>query len=91
MTEQERIIMKLGAIGILSPADLPRLEIERGRVLALMSDQQWHPSVEIRVKTCGGFEILRRMRELRKIPGIIIEKRPSYTGSHIWEYRLTHA
>lgn len=82
----EEIIRDLGAIGILQPEDLPDLASQRGKVLDLMSDGRWHSTEEI-LQAAGGSEGLRRLRELRKLPHVIIERfrQPIWRQ---WLYRL---
>ena len=81
------IIARLGGIGILTPQDIPALESQRGKVLNLMSDRKWHSAHEI-VATAGGSEGLRRLRELKKLPGFVINKRRTSYNSRLFEYRL---
>ena len=87
MTEQEKIIMRLGAIGRISPMDLPSLDTEKGKILYLMSDQKWHPSTSIQLaaQNMSG-DALRTMRKLREWGIFNIEKRK--ISKRIWEYRL---
>ena len=87
MTEDAwNIIRRLGGIGILTPEDLPALDSQRGRVLALMADGKWHRSLAI-LDAAGGTEGLRRMRELRRIPYIDVERQRGPIG-RLWLYRL---
>ena len=86
-------IKQLGGQDILTVNDIPDLDAQRGRVFKLMLDGNWHEGPEI-LQVARGTEGLRRMRELRKMPGVVIEKRrklipydPYYTP-RIWEYRL---
>ena len=83
-----RRLKRLGAIGVLTAADLPDLDTQRGRVLALMSDLRWHFADEIR-EVAGGSEGLRRLRELRDIPGLDIARRRIVKGRY-WQYKLVH-
>ena len=65
----EKAIRALGGEGILTLSDLPALNTQRRRVWSLKSDGLWHPANEI-LAAAGGSEGLRRMRELRQLPGI---------------------
>jgi hypothetical protein len=79
-------IKKLGGEGILSRQDVRDLKNQRAKVLYLMLDGMWHSGQEILVWS-GGTEGLRRMRELREIPGASIERfRPD--GKREYHYRL---
>lgn len=80
------VISRLGAHGILNPRDIPNLATQTGHVLILMSDKQWHRASEI-LRVARGTEGLRRLRDLRKIPGVQIERR-RVQQSKDFEYRL---
>lgn len=66
-------IKKLGGEGILRRRDVRDLKSQRAKVLFLMLDGLWHRADEI-IQFSGGREGLRRMRELREIPGVEIER-----------------
>ena len=66
-------IKKLGGAGILRRSDLEDLSNQRTRVLWLMLDGLPHTASEI-IKVSGGREGLRRMRELREIPYVTIQR-----------------
>lgn len=86
MTDWDQI-MKLGGAGILSRQDIADLRTQRARVLYLMLDGEWH-SADIIITASGGREGLRRMRELREIPNVTIERK---TGpSRNFKYRLNY-
>ena len=72
--EQWKNIKRLGGQGILQRADLIDLQTQRARVLWLMLDGLWHTATEI-ITWSHGREGLRRMRELREIPHMSIERR----------------
>ena len=80
-------IAALGGVGILRPDDLPELDSQRGRVLMLMLDGRWHDAREI-VAIAGGSEGLRRLRELRALPGVHID-RMRLAESRLYAYQLT--
>ena len=69
----------IGAREYLSDGDLKELSAGVRRVYALMVDGEWHDRGEIELAAGSGgipaAEGLRRMRELRKLPGIEIEMR----------------
>ena len=67
--------------------DAPRLKTNREKVFGLMSDGQWHTSIEI--CKVGGSQGLRRLRELRA-EGRVISKRRVRSGSGLFEYRITY-
>ncbi len=87
MTEVEKIIKRLGGVGILTEGDIPSLESQQGKVLKLMSDGRWHPAREV-LKVAGGTEGLRRLRELRTMPGVTIEKMRRVDDRRFFHYRL---
>ena len=86
MTPQQ-LIVRLGGQNILVPQDLPALNSQKGKALALLSDMQWHSATEI-FNALGGTEALRRVRDLRRIPGYTVEKRRKHLHSRLFEYRL---
>lgn len=60
------------------------------RVLAFMADQNWHHPEDIRRVAGAGrtsSEGLRRMRQLRKLPNVRIDKHRE-DGTRTWHYRL---
>lgn len=75
----------------LTSQDVEELEVGSLRVLRLMIDRRNHDREEICTAAGGpgGYatEGLRRMRELRKIPGVRIEKE-RLDGKRTWIYRL---
>ena len=81
MTEWQRI-KALGGIGILTKADIHDLNTQKMRVLWLMMDGCWHQAGEV-INVSGGREGLRRLRELREIPNVAIERKahPSAASS----------
>lgn len=75
MTKSEwDYIKRLGGAGILKRQDVADLEHARAKVLWLMLDGEWHPATEI-INASGIREGLRRLRELRDIPGVTIERK----------------
>lgn len=87
MNEWQRI-KKLGGEGILTREDIRDLDTQRIKVLWLMLDYKWHPGPEI-VRVAGGSEGLRRLRELREIPDILIERKRD-EKNRVFLYRLIH-
>jgi hypothetical protein len=81
----------LGGSGILTDADLEQLSAACLRVYELMKDGQWHsPSaIEAAAGSDGvpAREGLRRMRQLKQVPGLSIEKKRMGDG-RLWYYRL---
>jgi len=67
-------IAKLGGEGILHIDDLPALGSQRRAVFAFLMDGKWHRGTHI-LDIAGGTEGLRRMRELRKLPGVEIQRK----------------
>jgi len=82
-------ICRLGGDGILSRQDVADLRNQRARVLYLMLDCEWHTANEV-IAAAGGREGLRRMRELREIPYVEID-RQRIAGHRDFRYRLTYA
>jgi len=90
MTKQDwNKIRKLGGEGILTRSDLTYMQSQRARVLWLMLDGFWHSATEI-ITWSRGREGLRRMRELREIPHITIE-RQRMNQTRDFMYRLVYA
>ena len=89
--KQARQIRALGGEGIISPEDLKALRAAKARVALLMNDGLWHSARRIRlaagVNGREASEGLRRLRELRGLLGVEIEKRRS-SFVRSWEYRL---
>ena len=67
-------IKRLGGAGILSRQDVEDLRDAKTKILWLMLDGEWHSATEI-LTVSGAREGLRRMRELRDIPGVNIERK----------------
>ncbi len=67
-----RELRKIGAEGILTEEDLPKLGTQRRRVYDLLCDNNWHSGPEICL-AAEGSEGLRRARELRALPGASLE------------------
>jgi hypothetical protein len=86
MNDWQRI-KKLGGEGILTREDIGELDNQRLRVLYLMLDGRWHQANNI-IRFSRGREGLRRMRELREIPGATIERDRSPFGNRDFMYRL---
>jgi hypothetical protein len=78
-------IKKLGGEGILRRQDVADLKHARAKVLWLMLDGEWHQATQI-IDASGTREGLRRLRELRDIPGAIVERQVSYGRE--FKYRL---
>jgi hypothetical protein len=83
-----KYIKKLGGQGILKKSDVVFLKSQRARVLFLMMDGHWHLAGQI-IKASGGREGLRRMRELREIPNVTIDRERAYQ-SRDFMYRLIY-
>lgn len=81
-------LKRLGAHGILTTRDLPHLHSQRGLVLNYLMDGMWHSGPAI-VEYAGGSEALRRLRELRQIPGIEIERKRGGV-SRVFMYRMVY-
>jgi len=86
--EQWKKIRSLGGEGILQRSDLVDLKSQRARVLWLMLDGLWHTATEILVWSRGR-EGLRRMRELREIPHMSIQRQRLHSGRDFM-YRLQY-
>lgn len=83
-----REIAALGGIGILSESDLQSLSDAKSRVFELMRDGRWHTRPEIEA-AADAAEGMRRMRELRKLPGVEIQRMRSKDRRE-FVYRLVH-
>lgn len=83
----QQIIARLGGQNILVPQDIPALTSQRGKALELLSDGQWHDATEI-INWVGSHEALRRVRDLRRLPGYMVERRNKYMHTRLFEYRL---
>ena len=82
-------IKKLGGEGILTRRDIADFKGQRAKVLYLMLDGRWHFADQI-IAVSGGREGLRRMRELREIPGATVERKTSPGYSRLFLYRLKY-
>ena len=67
--------------------DIFRLKTAYKRVLALMSDGNWHDGHEITHPNIGGSEGKRRLREM-KAKGYQYEKRRKESSQGTFQYRL---
>ena len=76
-------------MGILYQGDVRELKDQRSKVLYLMLDGQWHYADQI-ITASGGREGLRRMRELREIPGVTIERMRHPHRKRDFRYRLKY-
>jgi hypothetical protein len=81
----------LGGLGLLTPSDMAQLTAGTLRVAMLMSDGLWHSAEEIRY-AAGQHDVpasegLRRLRELRDIPGVAIQVRRPGASRH-FRYRV---
>ena len=85
--EWERIL-QIGGLGILRRSDISDLRSQRAKVLYLMMDGLWHQANDI-IMAAKGREGLRRMRELREIPYVSIE-RQRIMGKRDFMYRLVY-
>jgi hypothetical protein len=84
-------IKRLGGAGILRRSDIKDLEHARAKVLWLMLDGNWHTATEI-INHSETREGLRRLRELRNIPGAIVERDRFFIwpgNSREFKYRLS--
>jgi hypothetical protein len=83
----------LGGCETLTTKDIDDLRAGTRRVSALMSDMDWHSPEEIRwaagSKGQPATEGLRRLRELRAVIGVEVEKRRR-PGTRFWEYRIVY-
>ena len=86
-TEVYRALLKIGGEGILTLDDLPKLTNQRKRVFLHLVDGRWHSGPEI-VRIAEGSEGLRRLRELREIPWVAIDRRRSAMDKLKFEYRM---
>lgn len=85
-------IRSLGGEGILSASDALELAQSVRRVLAYMIDGIWRSASQVRL-TAGengqeATEGLRRLREIRKIPGLSVQRRKQPGGKRQWLYRV---
>ena len=84
-------IKRLGGEGILDLEDILDFTESVQRVFSLMSDGEWHTSDEIKRAAADGDYMMesgkRRMRELRDVDALEIEKRRP-DDSREYEYRL---
>lgn len=78
-------IFRLGGKGILWPRDIRSLNDAKQKLFALMSDGKWHSRIEI-TSCCEQLEATRRLRELRDLPGVTIERRP--LDGRLFEYKM---
>ena len=82
----------LGGGETVNPLDLAELKAGTRRVAALMLDGHWHGPDAICAAAGAGDasarEGLRRLRELRRVPGVRVEKVRVGEGRN-WLYRLT--
>jgi len=83
-------LKSIGAETVLHTRELAALNAGSRRVFALMSDWQWHTADAIRCAAGENGEAasegLRRMRELRSVPGVDVERRRA--EGRLFEYRL---
>jgi len=88
VTERKR----LGGHGILSDDDIAELKAGTRRVYDLMCDGEWHNANDIRMAAgkdgVPASEGTRRLRELRTITGLCIERRKVDGVSRLFEYRI---
>ena len=91
VSPKQQTIQSLGGSGILTDADMAELRAGTQRVAAMMPNGLWYTPEAIRMAAgTDGYpatEGLRRLRELRAIKGVNIEKRRT-GGGRRWEYRL---
>ena len=88
MTNEWERIKQLGGLGILHRSDISDLRSQRAKVLWLMMDGLWHTANEI-IAASKGREGLRRMRELREVPYVTIERMRMYQKRDFM-YRLVY-
>ena len=88
MKDWERI-KALGGQGILTRKDIEDLDVQRNRLLFLMLSGSWHTADEI-IRYSHGREGLRRMRELREIPHVTIQRRRNPNCKRDFMYRLDY-
>ena len=87
-------LRSVGAQGVLTENDLIELRTGTLRVALLMLDGGWHGMSAIKAAAgepgsgCPASEGLRRMRDLRKIDGILVEKK--HKSGRTWLYRVVH-
>jgi len=80
-------IKKIGGEGKLNGSDISDFGTQRAKVFKLMSDGEWHTSMEVLIAS-GGTEGLRRLRELRGQPGVTILS-DRHPFSRKWFYKMT--
>lgn len=88
MSHEWERIKQIGGLGILKRQDISDLTSQRAKVLWLMLDGLWHPANDI-IRAARGREGLRRMRELREIPYVDIERKRMF-GKRDFMYRLVY-
>jgi hypothetical protein len=86
MIPQQLTLDELGGHGILTEDDLPSLSAATVRIYQLMSSGAWYTANDIEY-AAGQREGLRRMRDLRKIEGITIERKRA-RGNRAFSYRM---
>lgn len=86
-----RSIRKLGGEGILTIDDIDDFSEAKKRIFTYMSDGEWHDGYDIKIAATPGDRPmpsgLRRMRELRDLEGVQIDRRRPDEGRE-FEYRL---
>lgn len=86
MIPQQLTLDELGGRGILTEDDLPSLSAATVRIYQLMSGGDWFYADDIE-RAAGQREGLRRMRDLRKLQGVTIERKRDY-ASRVFSYRM---
>lgn len=85
-------LARIGAIGILDAEDIPELRAQKLRVFNFMLDGGWYTRPEIELAAGGGnvpaAEGMKRMRELRDIPGVVIDRSKRVSGRRQWHYQM---
>jgi len=82
-------ISRLGGDGILVQADLEDLNKAMRSIFDLMKDEEWHTRHEIMQAGFYQAESLRRMRQLRALPEVLlIERRKDGDRKRAFQYRL---
>lgn len=85
--EIDSYIRRLGGVGILKPSDVNSLNEAKQKLFVFMSDGRWHSRIEI-TRVTGQLEGTRRLRELRGLPGVEIERRSADGARRLFEYRM---
>jgi len=84
-------LKSLGAVGVLRSSELPALSAGTRRVAELMRDSEWHSAETIKLAAGSdglpASEGLRRLRELRDLPNVEIDRRRAVDG-RLFEYRM---